>query len=60
LSNHLEAKDPFELVFGSAKHPLNHGFGFKVGQGEVSHEVKFLLELFPTRIPLGLRPRCKL
>jgi methanol--5-hydroxybenzimidazolylcobamide Co-methyltransferase len=51
----LEFKDPSELVFGSAKHPLNYGFGLKVGQGEVVPEVKFFPRALSDKDPAGFK-----
>lgn len=44
--NRLEIDNPSELIFGMAKHPLDYGFGLKVGQGKVVPEIKF----FPRKI----------
>jgi len=55
LFNHLGFKDPSELVFGSAKYPLNYGFGLKVGQGEVIPEVKFFPRALSGRDPAGFK-----
>ncbi|MGQ9596924.1 MAG: methyltransferase MtaB domain-containing protein [Thermoproteota archaeon] len=41
LFNKPEISKSSELVFGSAKHPLNYGLGLKVGWGEVIPEIKF-------------------
>lgn len=51
LSSHLEINSPSELIFGSAKHPLNYGLGLKIGQGEVVPEVKFFPRSLSDREP---------
>ncbi|MGB9717252.1 MAG: methyltransferase MtaB domain-containing protein [Thermoproteota archaeon] len=51
----LEVNDPSELVFGLAKHPLNYGFGLKVGQGEVIPEVKFFPRTLSDKDPTGFK-----
>lgn len=53
--DHLEISDPSDLVFGSAKHPLNYGLGLRVGQGEVIPEIKFFPKRISDRDPDGFK-----
>lgn len=59
LFNKPEISKSSELVFGSAKHPLNYGLGLKVGWGEVIPEINFFLGHYPIKNRKGLRPRRK-
>ncbi|MEM1557472.1 MAG: methyltransferase MtaB domain-containing protein [Thermoproteota archaeon] len=51
----LEVEKTSELVFGSAKHPLNYGFNLNVGRGEVVPEVKFFPRTLSDRDPSGFK-----
>jgi methanol--5-hydroxybenzimidazolylcobamide Co-methyltransferase len=55
LFSRLEVNDPSEIVFGSAKHPLNYGFGLKVGYGEVVPEIKFFPKTLSNKDPAGYK-----
>lgn len=37
----LDTLNPEELVFGLSKHPLEYGFGVRIGRGEVVPEIKY-------------------
>jgi len=53
--NRLEIEKPSELIFGSAKHPLNYGFGLNVGKGEVIPEIKFFPRTLSDKDPAGFK-----
>ncbi|MBO3840793.1 MAG: methanol--corrinoid methyltransferase [Candidatus Brockarchaeota archaeon] len=55
LFSKLEIEKPSELIFGSAKHPLNYGLGLNVGKGEVIPEVKFFPRVFSDKDPIGFK-----
>ncbi|MGQ9479454.1 MAG: methyltransferase MtaB domain-containing protein [Thermoproteota archaeon] len=51
----LEIKNPSELVFGYAKHPLKYGLGLVVGDGKVVPEVKFFPRTLSDKDPDGFK-----